>query len=162
MFEIGFQTGQTIFRFKLNFKISKLYLRLQINSNGFSRDRSFGHKTYSFSYHLFFSLQLLNWGNFFKKLEIFFFTKRILISFVPKIKIGFRTDRGQFCMYRNVIYHRMIKFCIANVEKKLFRHFQSQKILISYQSHVENFCLLKIHLKLFEIPNQILKFENLI
>ena len=45
MFEIDFQTGQTFFRFKLNFQISKLYLRFQINSNGFSRDRSFGHKT---------------------------------------------------------------------------------------------------------------------
>ena len=27
---------------------------------------------------------------------------------------------------------------------------------------VENFYLLKIHLNLFEIPNQVLKFENLI
>ena len=45
MFEINFQTGQTFFRFKLNFKILKLYFRFQINSNGFSRDRSFGHKS---------------------------------------------------------------------------------------------------------------------
>ena len=29
-------------------------------------------------------------------------------------------------------------------------------------SKVENFYLLKIHLNLFEIPNQVLKFENLI
>ena len=43
MFEIYFQTGQTFFRFRLNFKILKLYLRFQINSNRFSRDRSFGH-----------------------------------------------------------------------------------------------------------------------
>ena len=43
MFEIDFQTGQTFFRFRLNFKIAKLYLRFQINSNRFSRDRSFGH-----------------------------------------------------------------------------------------------------------------------
>jgi hypothetical protein len=28
--------------------------------------------------------------------------------------------------------------------------------------NVENFYLLKIHLNLFEIPNQVLKFENLI
>ena len=40
MFEIDFQRGQTFFRFKLNFKILKLYLRFQINSNKFSRDRS--------------------------------------------------------------------------------------------------------------------------
>ena len=32
----------TFFRFELNFKILKLYLRFQINSNGFSRNRSFG------------------------------------------------------------------------------------------------------------------------
>ena len=43
MFEIDFQTGQFFFIFQLNFKILKLYLRFQINSNGFSRDRSFGH-----------------------------------------------------------------------------------------------------------------------
>ena len=43
IFEIDFQTGHTFFRFKLNFKILKLYLRFQINSNGFSRYRSFGH-----------------------------------------------------------------------------------------------------------------------
>ena len=43
MFEIYFQTGQTFFRFRLNFQISKLDLGFQINSNGFSRDRSFGH-----------------------------------------------------------------------------------------------------------------------
>ena len=30
---------------KLNFQISKLNLRFQINSNGFSRDRSFGQDT---------------------------------------------------------------------------------------------------------------------
>ena len=30
---------------ELNFQISKLDLRFQINSNGFSRDRSFGHHT---------------------------------------------------------------------------------------------------------------------
>ena len=44
MFEIDFQTGQTFYIFKLNFKILKLYLRFQINSKGFSRDRSFGHQ----------------------------------------------------------------------------------------------------------------------
>ena len=44
MFEIDFQTGQTFFRFKLNFQILKLYLRFQKNANEFSRDRSFGHK----------------------------------------------------------------------------------------------------------------------
>ena len=43
-FEINFQTGQFIFRFKSNFLISKLVLRFQINSNWFSRHRSFGHK----------------------------------------------------------------------------------------------------------------------
>ena len=30
-------------KFRLIFQISKLDLRFQINSNGFSRDRSFGH-----------------------------------------------------------------------------------------------------------------------
>ena len=44
MFEIDFQTGQTFFRFKLDLEILRLYLRFQIDSNGFSRDRSFGHK----------------------------------------------------------------------------------------------------------------------
>jgi hypothetical protein len=44
MFEIDFQTGQTFFRFKLDFQILKLYLRFQINSNGFSRERSFGYQ----------------------------------------------------------------------------------------------------------------------
>ena len=39
LFEINFQTG-----FRLNFYISKLDLGSQINSNGFSRDRSFQHK----------------------------------------------------------------------------------------------------------------------
>ena len=43
MFEIIFQTGYFFFRFELNFQISKLALRFQINSKGFSRDRSFGH-----------------------------------------------------------------------------------------------------------------------
>ena len=38
MFEIDFQTGQTFFRFKLNYQILKLCLRFQINSNGFSRE----------------------------------------------------------------------------------------------------------------------------
>ena len=38
MFEI--KSGKTFFRSKLNFKN---YLRFQINSNGFSRDRFFGH-----------------------------------------------------------------------------------------------------------------------
>ena len=47
MFEIYFQIGQSFFRFILNFQILKLYLRFQINSNGFSRDRSFRHKTFS-------------------------------------------------------------------------------------------------------------------
>ena len=43
MFEINFQTGQYLLRCKLNFQILKLDLRFQTNSNGFSRDRSFGH-----------------------------------------------------------------------------------------------------------------------
>ena len=33
---------------------------------------------------------------------------------------------------------------------------------MSFKSNVGNFYLLKIHLTLFEIPNQVLKFENLI
>ena len=33
------------FRFELNFQISKLDLGFQINSNGFSRDRSFQHNS---------------------------------------------------------------------------------------------------------------------
>ena len=41
-----FSDRTNFFRFKLNFKILKLYLRFQINSNGFSRDRSFGHSVY--------------------------------------------------------------------------------------------------------------------
>ena len=45
MFEIDFPTGQTFFRFKLDFKVTKLDLGFQINSNGFLRDRSFGNKT---------------------------------------------------------------------------------------------------------------------
>ena len=32
----------------------------------------------------------------------------------------------------------------------------------SNQNYIENFYLLKIHLNLFEIPNQVLKFKNLI
>ena len=31
---------------KMNFQISNLDVRFQINSNGFSRHRSFGHKTF--------------------------------------------------------------------------------------------------------------------
>ena len=42
-FEINFETGLKMFRFKLNFQISKLDLRFQINSNKFSRHWSFGH-----------------------------------------------------------------------------------------------------------------------
>ena len=44
MFETDFQTGETIFRFELDFKILKLYLRFQINSNRFS---SFGHNIFA-------------------------------------------------------------------------------------------------------------------
>jgi hypothetical protein len=36
---------KNLVRFELNFHISKLDLRFQINSNGFSRDKSFGHKS---------------------------------------------------------------------------------------------------------------------
>ena len=43
--KIDFPTEQTFFRFILDFKITKLDLEFQINSNRFSRDRSFGHKT---------------------------------------------------------------------------------------------------------------------
>ena len=43
IFEKKNQVGRKIFRFKLNFQISKLNLRFQINSNGFSSDRTFGH-----------------------------------------------------------------------------------------------------------------------
>ena len=46
MCEIDFQTGQTFFRFKSDFKDTKLDLGFQINSNGFSRDRSFQHQSY--------------------------------------------------------------------------------------------------------------------
>ena len=42
MFEINFQVGWNIFGFKSNFQISKHDLRFQIDSNGFSKDRSFG------------------------------------------------------------------------------------------------------------------------
>ena len=42
MFEMYFETGQTFFRFKWNFRILKVYLRFQINSNEFLRYRTFG------------------------------------------------------------------------------------------------------------------------
>ena len=45
MFDLDFQTGQTFFRIKLNFRNLKLYLRFQINSNRFSKDRSLWHQT---------------------------------------------------------------------------------------------------------------------
>ena len=41
---------------KLNFQISKLNLRFQINSNGFSRDGSFGHKYLDFANDYAFSI----------------------------------------------------------------------------------------------------------
>jgi hypothetical protein len=40
-----FKQDKKKFRFELHFQISKLDLGFQINSNGFSRDRSFQHKT---------------------------------------------------------------------------------------------------------------------
>ena len=39
-----FSDGINLFRFRLNFQISKLNLRFQINSNGFTRHRSFGQR----------------------------------------------------------------------------------------------------------------------
>ena len=44
MFEIDFEIEYANFRFRLNFQISKLDMGFQINSNGFSKHRSFGHK----------------------------------------------------------------------------------------------------------------------
>ena len=38
-----FSNGKFFFKFELHFQISKLDLGFQINSNGFSRDRSFQH-----------------------------------------------------------------------------------------------------------------------
>ena len=52
MFEIDFETGQTFC--KLNLKILKLYLKFQIYSNGFLRDRSFGHESLINIHHPFF------------------------------------------------------------------------------------------------------------
>ena len=39
----NFKKGYNFFRFKSNIQIQKRDLRFQINSNGFSRHRSFGH-----------------------------------------------------------------------------------------------------------------------
>jgi hypothetical protein len=41
---ILFQIEIKFSNFKIRFEISKFDLRFQINSNGFSRDRSFGHE----------------------------------------------------------------------------------------------------------------------
>ena len=40
-----FRMDKASFRFKLNFQFPKIGLRFQINSNGFSRDRSFGQES---------------------------------------------------------------------------------------------------------------------
>ena len=45
MFQIDFQTRLKKIRIRLNFQISKLDLSFQINSNEFSKDRSFQHQT---------------------------------------------------------------------------------------------------------------------
>ena len=63
MFEINFQTGKYFFRWKLNFQIPKFDLRFQLDSNGFSKDRSFVHNSGLKS-------ESSEWVNFIEKLDL--------------------------------------------------------------------------------------------
>ena len=130
-----------LFRFKIDFQFSKLNLRFQINSNGFSRDRSFEHE-FRTKYLKTGQLKRSQFGELFKSaLQIwrdFEISSPNLVTIMSKTSISWKSI-WIYLRFEKLILHLKIDFKSKKLAVYLKKYWNLKKYLKRLKKYLRPF-----------------------